>query len=177
MGLWHHIDPRGTNATFETIDLVGEFLDIWLQTRKSEDIDPGELAGVIDVLYDFQPSPGEWILIEVRPKELAEYISVYITAKGERKKMMSKKDKKLSASYVKLFKKGHEPTPIMLGGIADSVTGEEGVVLIDGRHRIFAAIDANVPTLPAYINKNGLKYLKAAKMPHEKTGYGPPSPI
>ena len=166
MGLWYRIDPENEGATFETIDLVGEFLDIWLQTRKAEDIDPGELAGVIDVLYDFQPTPGKWILIEMRPTEMAEYISTYITAKGKYKEMMTKKDHKLSNAYAKLFKKKYEPTPIMLAGVVDAVTGEEGVVLIDGRHRIHAAVQAKIPTILAYINKNGLEHLEKASIPN-----------
>lgn len=168
MGLWYRLEPTNKDTSFETIDLVGEFLDIWLQTRKSEDIDAGELAGVIDTLYDFQPTPGKWVLIEVKPTELAKYISVYVTAEGERKQMMSKKDHKLSESYVKLFKKKYEPTPIMLAGIVDEVTGEQGIVLLDGRHRIYAAIKAKIPTLLAYINADGIEHLEKAIMPNPK---------
>ena len=162
MGLWYKRDKANEDTTFETADLVSEFLDIWLQTRKNEDIDPKELAGVIDVLYDFQPVPGKWVLIEVRPKELARYISTYVDAQGRQKKMMSKKDKKLSKAYVRLLKKGFEPTPLMIAGIKDSVTNEEGIVLIDGRHRIFAAIEAGVDTLLAYINEEGLDKMDKA---------------
>jgi len=165
MGLWYRIETENKDTVFETCDLVGEFLDIWLQTRKAEDIDASELAGVIDVLYDFQPVPGKWVLIEVRPKELARYISTYVNAKGQRKKMMKGKDVKLSKAYVKLLKKKYEPTPIMLAGIADEVTGEDGVVLIDGRHRIFAAVEAGIPTILAYINKDGLEKMDKAKLP------------
>jgi len=165
MGLWYKRDKANENTTFETADLVSEFLDIWLQTRKNEDIDPKELAGVIDVLYDFQPVPGKWVLIEVRPKELARYISTYVNAEGKSKKMMSKRDKKLSTSYVRLLKKGFEPTPIMIAGIQDEVTKEDGIVLIDGRHRIFAAVAAGVDTLLAYINKDGLDKMDKAVLP------------
>lgn len=165
MGLWYRIDPENKEKVFETIDLVGEFIDIWLQTRKAEDIDAGELAGVIDVLYDFQPVPGKWILIEVKPTELAQYISTYITAKGERKQMMQNKDHKLSDAYVKLLKKNYEPTPIMIAGITDGVTGEQGIILIDGRHRIHAAVKSGIPTIFAYINKEGLEMMNMAKMP------------
>lgn len=164
MGLWHKHDEANKDTVFETADLVDEFLDIWLQTRKNEDIDPKELAGVIDVLYDFQPVPGKWVLIEVRPRELASYISTYVNAKGRTKQMMSKDDTTLSSAYVGLFKKGFEPTPIMIAGIDDEVTGEEGIVLIDGRHRIFAAIEAGVETLLAYINKDGLGKMDKATL-------------
>lgn len=169
MGLWYRIDPENKDTTFQTIDLVGEFIDIWLQTRKAEDIDSGELAGVIDVLYDFQPVPGQWILIEVKPEELVKYIATYVTAKGERKQMMQNKDHKLSNAYVKLLKKNYEATPIMIAGIADGVTGEEGVILIDGRHRIYAAVKAGLPTMFAYINRDGLEMMDKAKMPAAPT--------
>jgi hypothetical protein len=165
MGLWYRIDPENENTTFETIDLVCEFIDIWLQTRKAKDIDPRELSGVIDVLYDFQPVPGEWVLVEIRPAELAQYITTYINDKGTRQQMMQEKDHKLSNAYVKLFKKKYQPTPLIIAGVADEVTGEEGIVLIDGRHRTFAAIKAGVPTLLAYINKSGLEMLDKAKIP------------
>jgi phosphoglycolate phosphatase-like HAD superfamily hydrolase len=166
MGLWYRIEPENKGKTFETCDLIEEFLDIWLQTRKAEDIDASELAGVIDVLYDFQPVPGHWVLIEVRPKELARYISTYVNAKGQRKKMMEDKDVRLSKAYVKLLKKKYEPTPIMIAGISDEVTGEDGIVLIDGRHRIHAAVAAKIPTILAYINKSGLdKMDKATLLP------------
>ena len=165
MGLWYKRDEENKNTDFETADLVTEFIDIWLQTRKNQDIDPKELAGVIDVLYDFQPVPGKWVLIEVRPAELARYISTYINDKGDHKRMMAKKDKKLSSAYVKLLKKGFEPTPLMIAGIKDSVTGEDGVVLIDGRHRIYAAVAAGVEKLLAYINKDGLDKMDKASLP------------
>ncbi|HUV13232.1 MAG TPA: hypothetical protein VMY18_06290, partial [Acidobacteriota bacterium] len=162
MGLWYKIEEDNEGQDFETADLVVEFLDIWLQTRKLEDIDPKELGGVIDVLYDFEPVPGKWILIEVRAAEMAKYISTYINARGESKVMMQEKDKKLSNAYVKLLKKGYEPTPIMIAGIVDEVSGEEGIVLIDGRHRIHAAIAAGVTILKAYINKSGLEKMDKA---------------
>jgi hypothetical protein len=164
MGLWYRRERANKDTVFETADLVMEFLDIWLQTRKNEDIDPQELAGVIDVLYDFQPVPGKWVLIEVKPKELAEYIATYINAEGERREMMQKKDVALSREYVKLLKKGFEPTPIMIAGIKDEVTGEDGIVLIDGRHRIFASIDADIDIIKAYINKDGLKMMDKATL-------------
>lgn len=165
MALWYRIDKQNKDTVFETSELVMEFLDIWFQTRKAEDIDASELAGVIDVLYDFQPVPGEWVLIEVRPEELARYISTYVNAKGQRKEMMKDKDVKLSKAYVKLLKKKYEPTPIMLAGISDEVTGEDGVVLIDGRHRIYAAVEAKIPKILAYINKDGLEKMDKAILP------------
>ena len=161
MGLWYKIVDEDDDE-FETAELVVEFLDIWLQTRKLEDIDPQELAGVIDVLYDFEPVPGKWTLIEVKPKEIAKYISTYVNAKGEKKEMMQSKDKKLSQAYVRLLKKGYEPTPIMIAGIEDEVTGEEGIVLIDGRHRIHAAVEADIPIIKAYINNHGLEKMDKA---------------
>jgi hypothetical protein len=127
-------------------------LDIWLQTRKAEDIDTDELAGVIDVMYDFQPVPGEWVTVEVKPKELQQYINVYIDADGKAKKMMAKKDTALMKKYVALLKKGFEPTPIIIAGATDQDdSGEEGIVLIDGRHRIHAFIDAGIEKCLAYI--------------------------
>ncbi len=165
MGLWYKRDKANKAVIFETADLVMEFVDIWLQTRKNEDIDPQELAGVIDVLYDFQPVPGKWVLIDVKPRELAAYISTYVNAKGEKRQMMQQKDKALSRQYVSLLKKGYEPTPLMIAGINDSVTGEPGIVLIDGRHRIYAAIAADVEKLKAYINLDGLEMMDKATLP------------
>lgn len=159
MALWY---KRVNNETYETMDLVAEFLDIWFQTRKSEDIDPGELAGVIDSLYECQPPPGEWILIEAKPTELRDYITVYVDPDGKEKKMMARKDTKLMKQYVKLLTKGYEPTPIMIAGAIDEETGEHGIVLIDGRHRIFAAIENSVETIQAYIPKEDLSKMDAA---------------
>ena len=164
MGLWYRQEAANKGTVFETAELVMEFLDIWLQTRKNEDIDPQELAGVIDVLYDFQPVPGKWILIETKPQELAKYIATYINAAGERREMMQQKDQALSREYVNLLKKGFEPTPIMIAGITDDVTGEDGIVLIDGRHRIFAAVDAGIDTIKAYINQDGVAMMDKATL-------------
>jgi hypothetical protein len=149
MPLFHRIVDK---KVYETMDLVTEFLDIWIQTRKPKDIDTDELAGVIDVLYDFQPSPGRWVVIEVKPKELAQYINIYINHRGEEKPMMSSRDNKLSAKYVELLKKGYEPTPIMIAGATEkNDDGEYGIVLIDGRHRIYSFIEAEHETCLAYI--------------------------
>jgi len=148
MGLWYRrIDDR----VFQTMDLVPEFLDIWLQTRRPQDIKTDNIAGVIDALYDFQPVPGQWIVIEARPKELGNYINVYINAEGKKRPMMRARDTALSQKYVQLLEKGYEPTPIMIAGAGDKQTGEEGIVLIDGRHRIFSAIAAGRETILAYI--------------------------
>jgi len=163
MGLYHRLVDK---KTFETMDLVTEFIDIWIQTRKPKDIDTDELAGVIDVMYDFQPSPGKWVIIEVKPQELAQYINVYINDKGEEKPMMSAKDNRLSGKYVELLKKGYEPTPIMIAGATEKneATGEHGIVLIDGRHRIYAFIEAKHETCLAYIPYNDLPKMAAAQL-------------
>jgi hypothetical protein len=161
MGLWYRtID----DSDFATIDLVAEFLDIWLQTRKPEDIDPGELAGVIDVLYDIEGVPGHWVLIAVRPKELKRYISTYIRSDGTTGTMMQDSDVSLSKEYVRLLKKGHEPPPIMLAGAEDPDTGAQGVTLIDGRHRIYAAVMAKLKEIPAYIPKEDLPMMEKAEL-------------
>jgi hypothetical protein len=163
MALWYKLV---TKETFETMDIIAEFLDIWLQTRKSEDIDPGELAGVIDTVYEFAPSPGCWSLIEVRPTEIRDYITVYVDANGKQKKMMAKKDEKLTRQYVKLLTKGHEPTPIIISGATDDDTKEEGIVLLDGRHRTYAAIASGILTIQAYIPTEDLpKMAKATIKP------------
>jgi len=163
MALWYKLV---TKETFETMDIIAEFLDIWLQTRKSEDINPGELAGVIDTVYEFAPSPGCWSLIEVRPTEIRDYITVYVDANGKQKKMMAKKDEKLTQQYVKLYAKGHEPTPIIISGAVDDDTKEEGIVLLDGRHRTYAAIASGIGTIQAYIPTEDLpKMAKATIKP------------
>ena len=162
MPLFHRIVDK---KAYETMDLVTEFLDIWIQTRKSPDIDTDELAGVIDVLYDFQPVPGKWVVVEVRPKELAQYINVYVNHRGEEKPMMSAKDNKLSAKYVELLSKGYEPTPIMIAGATEkNDQGEHGIVLIDGRHRIYAFIKAEHETCLAYIPYKDVPKLAMAKL-------------
>ena len=159
MPLWY---KRVSKETFESIDLVAEFLDIWLQTRKSESIDPGELAGVIDTIYEFQPTPGKWILIEVKPTEIGDYITTYVNARGKEKKMMAKKDTKLTKQYVKLLDQGFDPTPIMIAGASDEETGEQGIALIDGRHRTYAAIENKIATIQAYIPEVDLPKMDAA---------------
>jgi hypothetical protein len=159
MALWYKLL---TDETYETMDIIAEFLDIWLQTRKSEDIDPGELAGVIDTVYEFESSSGLWSLIEVRPTEIRDYITVYVDANGKQKKMMAQKDERLMRQYVKLLTKGHEPTPIMIAGAVDDDTKEEGIVLLDGRHRTYAAIANNVAKIKAYIPKEDLPKMEKA---------------
>lgn len=163
MPLYHRLVDK---KAYETMDLVTEFLDIWIQTRKPKDIDTDELAGVIDVMYEFQPVPGKWVVIEVKPKELAQYINVYINDKGQEKPMMSARDNKLSAKYVELLKKGYEPTPIMIAGATEKnkETGEHGIVLIDGRHRIYSFIEANHETCLAYIPHKDLPKMAMAKL-------------
>ena len=158
MALWYKlIDTK----KHESIDLVSEFLDIWLQTRKNEAIDPGELAGVIDAIYEFQPSPGDWVLVEVKPREIAAYISIYVNSRGEEKEMMRQKDYKLRDKYVTLLQRGYTPTPIIITGATDD-SGEQGIALLDGRHRTHAAITAGVETIEAYIPRLDLPRLAAA---------------
>jgi len=162
MPLYHKIVDK---KSYQTMDLITEFLDIWIQTRKSKDIDTDELAGVIDVLYDFQPTPGRWVVIEVKPKELAQYINVYIDHRGREKPMMSARDNKLSAKYVELLKKNYEPTPIMIAGATEKGdNGEYGIVLIDGRHRIYSFIEAGHETCLAYIPYNDLPKMAMAHL-------------
>lgn len=172
MALWYRIID---NKSFESMDLVNEFLDIWLQTRKNEDIDPGELAGVIDTIYEFQPSPGDWILIEVRPSEISAYITIYVTADGKEKEMMARKDFKLRDQYVKLIQKGYDPTPIIIAGATDDDTGEQGIVLLDGRHRTHAAIAAGVQTIQAYIPRQDLPKMDAATIKAAPVVHKPPT--
>ena len=215
MALWYKLV---TDKTYETADIVTEFLDIWLQTRKAEDIDPGELAGVIDTIYEFQspsaitdetfdtmdalaallgtqldsresedinprvlaeiansiyyprispPSPGCWALIEVRPTEIRDYITIYVDADGNQKKMITKKDERLMKQYVKLLNMGYEPTPIIIAGAIDDDTKEEGIILIDGRHRTYAAIANGVSVIRAYIPKADLPKMDKAMIKAE----------
>ena len=219
MALWYRLV---TDETYKTIDIVTEFLDIWLQTRRAEDIDPGELAGVIDAIYEFQEysasgklgvyetteamdaasdileiwlqtrksedidprelakmvdaiylpqntsaSPGCWALIEVRPTEIRDYITVYVDSDGRQKKMMAQKDERLMSQYVKLLAKGYEPTPIIIAGAVDDDSGEEGIVLLDGRHRTYAAISNGVSIIRAYIPKADLPKMAKAVIKQE----------
>lgn len=161
MGLWYR---RIDDKAYQTMDLVTEFLDIWIQTRKPQDIDTDELAGVIDVMYDFAPVPGQWVTIEVRPKELQQYINVYINHEGKAKPMMSNKDKALTAKYVALLQRGFDPTPIIIAGATDQdeKTGEQGIVLLDGRHRIHSFIAAGRQTCLAYIPLEDVPKMDAA---------------
>jgi hypothetical protein len=145
------------------MELVAEFLDVWLQTRKAEDIDPDELSGVIDFIYEVQPPPGRWALIEVRPRELKDYITVYVRSNGQEQSMMKQGDWKLSKRYVELLKKGYEPTPIILAGAEDPDSHERGITLIDGRHRIYAADEAGIDSIMAYLPAKHLPMMKEAK--------------
>jgi hypothetical protein len=158
MALWYKLIDTGHH---ESMDLVSEFLDIWLQTRKNEAIDPDELAGVIDVIYECQPSPGDWVLIEVRPSEIASYISSYVNSKGEEKAMMAMKDYKLRDKYVNLLNRGYKPTPIIITGATED-TGEQGIGLIDGRHRIHSYVAAGIESIEAYIPRLDLPKLQHA---------------
>jgi hypothetical protein len=161
MPLWYK--PVNRN-NYSTMDLVHEFLDIWLQTRRAADINSGELAGVIDVLYEVEPSPGKWRLVEVSPKQLKNYIRVYIRSDGSRAPMMRKRDIKLSSAYKNLLKKGHKPTPIMLAGTQNENGGEEGIILIDGRHRIHSAADLGIEKMEAYIPNSDIGMFRKATL-------------
>jgi hypothetical protein len=161
MALWYRVIE---DNNYGTMDLVAEFLDVWLQTRKAQDIDPGELAGVIDVVYDIEPTPGSWILIAVKPQELRRYISTYIRSDGTTGDMMQPKDVSLAKEYVKLLRRGHEPPPIIIAGAEDPDDGTEGVTLIDGRHRIHAAAMAKLKEIQAYIPKEDLPMMKKAEL-------------
>lgn len=161
MPLWY---GRKNHKTFNNMDLISEFLDIWLQTRKNPDIDPGELAGVIDTIYDYQPSPGKWILIDVKPAELKQYITTYVGPDGKERKMIRQKDVKLSSAYIDLIQKGHLPTPIFIAGVEDPDDGTEGIVLLDGRHRIHSAVEAGLQTIEAYLPHGHLPCMDAAKL-------------
>jgi hypothetical protein len=161
MGLWFR---KLEDNDYATIDLVAEFIDIWLQTRRPEDIDPGELAGVIDVIYDIEPVPGQWTLIAVRPDELKRYIRTYIRSDGTTGDMMRPRDVSLAKEYVKLLRRGHEPPPIIIAGAEDPDTKTEGITLIDGRHRIHAAAMAGLKELPAYIPKDAIPMMEKAEL-------------
>ena len=156
MAFWYE---RIDDSVLTTMELVHEFIDIWLQTRKTEDLDAGEMAGVIDVLYEFQPSPGGWICVRMNPQELKDHIREYIRADGTRAKMMSKRDLAFAKAYVGLMNKGHEPTPIMIAGAENPTTKEKGITLIDGRHRIHASVIGKRPEILVYIPEDDLRFL------------------
>lgn len=159
--LWYQEipDPSG----YESLDVVAEFLAIWLNTRLQHAIDPGELAGVIDVLYDCAPPGTIWTTLEVRPDEMAKYITTYMKDDGEGGDMMKGRDEKLSAKYKEWIEKGHEPPPILLSGVTDE-DGSRGIMLIDGRHRIFSAIDAGLKTIKAYLPIEQVECMKDAEL-------------
>lgn len=159
MPLWYR---RLRGPEKENIDLVAEFLDVWLATRKAGSIDPGELAGVIDVMYDMAPPGTKWALLEVRPHELARYINVYMRDDRSGGEMMKSADHTLKSTYVGWIKKGHAPPPIMISGVIDESDGESGVLLIDGRHRIYAAIDAGMTAIKAYLPVKHIPFMDKA---------------
>jgi hypothetical protein len=148
------------DTVYTTMQLVDEFIDIWLQTRKPEDIDCGELAGVIDVLYETQPSPGGWVLVRMDPQQLKDHIREYIRDDGTRAPMMRKRDVAFAKAYVGLMTKGHESTPIMVMGAENPKTGEKGLALIDGRHRIHAHVMAKRPEILVYIPADDVRFLE-----------------
>ena len=159
MPLWYR---RLIAPEKESIDLVAEFLDVWLATRKPGAIDPGELAGVVDVMYELVPSGTKWALLEVRPDELARYITVYMRDNEPGGAMMKKGDHSLKSTYVAWIKKGHEPPPIMIAGVEDEDDGTRGIMLIDGRHRIHAMLAAEMPTMKAYLPVEPLPFMDEA---------------
>lgn len=162
MKLWYQLlqHPSG----YENLDVVAEFLEVWINTRRPQAIHPGELAGVIDVLYDCAPPGTEWVTILLRPQELASYITIYMKDDDDGGAMMKGRDTKLSAKYKEWLQRGHEPPPILVAGAANDDGTERGIMLIDGRHRIHAAIAAGLTTIKAYIPKDHLPYLKDAEL-------------
>jgi hypothetical protein len=159
MPLWYR---RVRRPEKENIDLVAEFLDVWLATRKLGSIDPGELAGVIDVLYDMAPPGTKWALLEVRPHELAAYINVYMRDDQSGGEMMKSADHSLKNTYVGWIRKGHQPPPIMISGVIDEEDGDKGILLIDGRHRIHAAVEAGLATIQAYLPVEHIPFMDEA---------------
>jgi uncharacterized ParB-like nuclease family protein len=162
MPLWYR---RLRRQPIENIDLVAEFLETWLVTRMAETIDPGELAGVIDVLYEMAPSGTMWAIIEIRPHELARYITTYVRDGEEVGTMMSTEDNTLRDTYASWIRKGHETPPIIIAGVVDEDDGGKGIMLIDGRHRIHAAVAAGKETILAYIPVEHLPMMKEAIVP------------
>lgn len=162
MKLWYQLlqHPSG----YENLDVVAEFLEVWLRTRRLQGIDPGELAGVIDVLYDCAPAGTEWVTILLRPQELARYITVYMKDEDDGGAMMKGRDTKLSTKYKEWLQRGHEPPPILVAGAENDDGTERGIMLIDGRHRIYASIAAGMTTIKAYIPKEHLPYLQDAEL-------------
>jgi hypothetical protein len=65
-------------------------------------------------------------------------------------------DWSLTNRYKQLLQKGFEPTPIFISGAEDDQTGEKGIILIDGRHRIYAAAEEGRTEIQAYIPKRDL---------------------
>ena len=161
MGLWYR---KTTDAAFNSMHVCTQLLDIWLQTRASENIDAGDLAGVFDSIYEIEPHPGRWALIAVRPEELRAYIRIYIKNGKEQQNMLRNKDVKLISQYVKLLKKGYVPTPIILAGAEDDF-GKNGIQLIDGRHRIHSACKAGIQLIQAYIPVSELHMMDDAIYP------------
>jgi len=166
MGLWYR---RTENTVYETVHLVDEFLHIWFSTRReTKFIRANELAGVIDMLYEVDPAPGQWVIVEVRPQELKKYISVYRKERPqggkatETKNMMQDHDWTLTRRYKQLLDKGFEPTPIFLSG-AESDDGEKGIMLVDGRHRIYSAAEQGHTMMLAYIPLRDLPMFKEAR--------------
>jgi hypothetical protein len=162
MKLWYQILQQ--QEGYENLDVVAEFLEVWINTRRPQAIDPGELAGVIDVLYDCAPAGTEWVTILARPQELADYITVYMKDDNDGGAMMKGRDNKLSAKYKEWLQRGHQPPPILLAGAENDEGTERGIMLIDGRHRIHAAIAAGLQTIKAYIPKDHLSYMDAAEL-------------
>jgi hypothetical protein len=162
MRLWYRLlsDPAG----YENMDVVAEFLETWLTTRRTKAISSGELAGVIDVLYDCAPPGTEWSTVEMRPDQLASYITTYMKDEADGGAMMKGRDEKLSSKYREWIEHGHQPPPILIAGAEDPRDGSRGIMLIDGRHRIFASIEAGLKTIKAYIPTEHLPLLNDAEL-------------
>ena len=176
VGFWHRrAEKKG--KVYDTMDVVSDFIDIWLQTREAEDIDSDELAGVIEGIYQGEGEDRKWMVVYLKPEELRDYIKYYVHSDrssddsgeekdGENRPMMADYDHKLSAEYVKLIKEGYDSPPIIVSGAEDEETDPpvRGLYLIDGRHRIYAACDADVKKITAYIPVEYFTYLKEAKL-------------
>ena len=147
-----------------TIDLVAQLWEMWAHPPSGGKIDPDELAGVVDLLYDNIPSSecqysdkkDTWTLVELYVEPLKKYL---VRGMG-----METEDWKRSNEYSKKNLRGFEIPPIFLSGGVGNYKGKTigGIALLDGRHRIFGAIRSKTETIPAFIPASQLPFLKAA---------------
>jgi len=147
----------------ENIHIITEFLDIWFQTRRSQDLCASSLAGVIQGIYDASPGDGAWALVSLRPTELRDYITTYLKNGVMQKAVIAEKDVKLYAKYASLLRQGYMPTPVIIAGAEDDCK-TQGIYLIDGRRRIYSACIAEKKTMKAYIPVKDLEMLKKANL-------------